>query len=172
MKESKAKPHIIYAFIDSQNLNLGIRDQKWELDFSKFRIYLRDKYKVGKAFLFIGYVSGNEDLYTYLQKVGYIIIFKPTLAVKKGKKAIVKGNVDAELVLHTMIEFKNYNKAVLISGDGDFRCLIEYLSKKNKLYKLIIPNKKKYSSLLLPFKKYMLFITPEFKEKLQKKKKK
>lgn len=168
MKKAKTKQDMIYAFIDSQNLNLGIRDQKWELDFSKFRIYLKDKYKVKKAFLFIGYISGNENLYTSLQKAGYIIVFKPTLTIKRNKKVKIKGNVDAELVLHTMIEYKNYKKAVIISGDGDFRCLIEYLSKKDKLYKLVIPNKKKYSSLLLPFKKYMLFITPDFKAKLQK----
>ena len=52
-----------YAFIDSQNLNLAIRAQGWKLDFARFRVYLRDKYKVEKAFLFIGYVSGNERLY-------------------------------------------------------------------------------------------------------------
>lgn len=44
----------IYTFIDSQNLNLGVRDQGWELDFARFRVYLKDKYGVGKAFLFIG----------------------------------------------------------------------------------------------------------------------
>ena len=93
----------IYAFIDSQNLNLAIRDQDWELDFKRFRVYLKDKYKVDQAFLFIGYIPGNEALYTELQKAGYIVIFKPTLEVK-GR---IKGNVDAELVLHTMIEYEN-----------------------------------------------------------------
>jgi len=88
-----------YGFIDSQNLNLAIRGQGWVLDFKKFRIYLRDKYKVEKAFLFIGYVPQNQDLYTGLQKGGYILVFKPTLTLPGGK---VKSNVDAELVLHTM----------------------------------------------------------------------
>ena len=170
IKVKAKKP--IYAFIDSQNLNLGIRDQGWKLDFARFQVYLKDNYKVKRVFLFIGYVTGNESLYTSLQQAGYIVIFKPTLAIKKSKKVKIKGNVDAELVLHTMIEYKNYEKAIIVSGDGDFRCLIEYLAKKNKLYKLIIPNQKKYSSLLLPFKKYMLFITLDFKEKLGKPKNK
>lgn len=161
----KRKP-IIYAFIDSQNLNLGIRDQGWRLDFARFRIYLKDKYHVQKAFLFIGYVAGNEGLYTSLQKAGYIVIFKPTLEIEKGRKIKVKGNVDAELVLHTMIEYPNYGKAIIVSGDGDFRCLVEYLVENNKFYRLVIPNKKKYSSLLLPFKKYMLFVTKDFENKL------
>lgn len=90
-----------YAFVDSQNLNLGIRNQGWLLDFRRFRRYLADKYSVTKAFLFIGYVPGNETLYTSLQEYGYLCIFKPTLELPDGR---VKGNVDAELVLHTMIQ--------------------------------------------------------------------
>ncbi len=88
-----------YAFIDSNNLNLAIKDCGWELDFARFYIYLKDKYKVGKTFLFIGYVAGNESLYTFLQKVGYIVIFKPTLEYKQQGETYTKGNVDAELVL-------------------------------------------------------------------------
>jgi hypothetical protein len=68
-----------YAFIDSQNLNLSIRDQGWVLDFKKFRTYLKDKYSITKAFLFIGYIHENQDLYTALQEFGYILVFKPTL---------------------------------------------------------------------------------------------
>ena len=70
----KKKEIMNYAFIDSQNLNLGIRDQGWQLDFARFRIYLKDKYKVKKAFLFIGYIKGHKKLYTYLTKTGYILI--------------------------------------------------------------------------------------------------
>ncbi len=95
-----------YAFIDSQNLNLSIRDQGWSLDFVKFRKYLADRFGVKEAFLFIGLVPGNQGLYTSLQKAGYILIFKPTLILPDET---VKGNVDAELVLHTMIEYQNYN---------------------------------------------------------------
>jgi uncharacterized LabA/DUF88 family protein len=137
-----------YAFIDSQNLNLSIRNQGWTLDFGRFRKYLSDKYGVVKAFLFIGYVPTNQNLYTALQEQGYILIFKPTLVLKDGR---VKGNVDAELVLHTMIEYPNYTRAVIVSGDGDFHCLIKHLKNKGKLKKLIIPNRAKFSSLLREF---------------------
>ncbi|MFA5799895.1 MAG: NYN domain-containing protein, partial [Candidatus Peribacteraceae bacterium] len=116
-----------FAFIDSQNLNLSIQNQGWKLGFTRFRRYLSDKYNVGKAFLFIGYVPGNEALYTSLQKAGYIVIFKPTLEFKKRGETMTKGNVDAELVLHAMIEYPNFDKAIIVSGDGDFHCLLEYL---------------------------------------------
>ena len=146
----KKKKETVYAFIDSQNLNLGVQSQGWKLDWRKFRQYLRNKYYVSKAYLFIGQVAGNESLYAFLQECGYILIFKPTLERRDNSKVKIKGNVDAELVLHTMIEYKNYHKAIIVSGDGDFHCLVEYLEKKDKLLKILAPTKH-YSSLLRKF---------------------
>lgn len=139
-----------YAFIDSQNLNLGIRSQCWHLDWRKFRQYLRNKYGVEKAYLFIGHVDGNESLYAHLQECGYVLIFKPTLLRRIKGEEVVKGNVDAELVLHSMMQYPNYQKAVIVTGDGDFHCLIEYLEEKDKLLKILTPTKH-YSSLLREF---------------------
>ncbi len=165
------KAEKIYAFIDSQNLNLSIQKdivnngtgeiiyKGWKLDFRRFFIYLHDKYKVDKAFLFIGLVAGNEKLYKFLEDVGYTLIYKPTLDYSEGKERFTKGNVDAELVLHTIIEFPNYNKAIIVSGDGDYYCLVEYLEKKNKLLHIIIPNKASYSSLLRKYSRYFVYVT-------------
>lgn len=157
-----------YAFIDSQNLNLGIRSQGWKLDFARFRTYLRDKYSIQKAFLFIGYVKGNEGLYQYLQESGYICVFKPTLELANGE---VKGNVDAELVLHTMANIDVFEKALIVTGDGDFHCLIEYLLKHDKLLVLMAPNQKHYSGLFKrkDFRQYIRFVTDQ-RNKLEKKK--
>lgn len=159
-----------YAFIDSQNLNLSIQNLEWKLDFARFRVYLREKYGVTKAFLFIEYVDGNEGLYQSLQEAGYICIFKPTLVYKDGK---TKGNCDAELVLHTMIEYKNYHRAIIVTGDGDFHCLIKYLIEKDKLKALIIPNRLKFSALLKfkLFRPYLKFMN-NLKNKLVYKKEK
>lgn len=162
----------IYAFIDSQNLNLGVKqsvtDRKtgrliysgWDLSFPKFHIYLADKYKVAKAFLFIGKVVGNESLYASLEKAGYELIFKPTLEITEtdGSKTR-KGNVDAELVLQTMIEFPNYDLAIIVAGDGDYRCLIQYLHDQNKLAKILIPNRYRFSQLLSSFSSYFEFVS-------------
>lgn len=141
-----------YAFIDSQNVNLAIREQGWRLDFARFRVYLKEKYGVSKGYLFIGYIPAYQDLYSFLQDAGYIVIFKPIVEYK-GAQGIVKpkGNVDAELVLHTMIQYPNYMKAVIVTGDGDFYCLVDHLNKRNKLHRLLVPNAQKYSRLLKPF---------------------
>jgi len=171
VKKGKLK---IYAFIDSQNLNLGtskdiIKRGKvvykgWKLDFRKFRRYLSDKFHVSNAFLFIGYIKQNEGLYKKLKADGYDLVFKPTVKDNVGKP---KGNVDADLVLHAAaIEFSKYDKAVIVSGDGDFYCLHEYLKKKQKLLRIIVPNSKSESSLLRSFQKYKTFIEFE-KQKLE-----
>ncbi len=152
-----------YAFIDSQNLNLSIRHQGWKLDFGKLRLYLREKYAVTNAFLFIGYVYENQRLYTALQRDGYILIFKPTLTLPDGS---VKGNVDAELVLHTMIEYGNYDRALIVTGDGDFYCLVDHLLKNDKLLKLIIPDKNRFSSLLRRMMPHIVFMN-NLRDKLE-----
>ncbi len=160
-----------YAFIDSQNLNLAIREQGWILDFKRFRVYLTEKYSVSKAFIFIGYVESNKKLYGFLENVGYLCIFKPTLAYKDGH---TKGNCDAELVLQTMIEFKNFESAVIVTGDGDFYCLVDYLKKQRKLAQVLIPNKSRYSALLKRVndagQKYLSFVS-ELRNNLEYKKK-
>lgn len=146
-----------YAFIDSQNVNLAIRNLGWKLDWKRFRIHLAETYAVTKAFLFIGYIEGNNRLYASLQEAGFICIFKPTLEYKDGT---TKGNCDAELVLQAMIEYAQYDKAVLVTGDGDFYCLAKYLHEKEKLEALLIPNRYRFSALLKfkifkPYLRYM-----------------
>jgi uncharacterized LabA/DUF88 family protein len=158
---AQPKP-IVYAFIDSQNLNLGTQRVGWKLDWRRFRRLLNDKYNVSKAYMFIGYMSENEQLYEYMHELGFLVVLKPTLNVKSTEtnkkddapkdnedkeKPTVKGNVDAELVLYAMKEQPNYDKAIIVSGDGDFFSLIEYLDGKNMLDHIMAPNWQ-YSTLL------------------------
>lgn len=138
-----------YAFIDSQNVNLAIRSQGWKLDLHRFRVHLKDKYNVRKALFFVGYIPGNESLYKEIQEADFICMFKPTLELPDGS---IKGNVDVELVMHTMIELMNFDKAVLVSGDGDFQCLIRHLISNDKLEVLLLPDQSRTSALLKVFK--------------------
>lgn len=157
-----------YAFIDGQNLNLGIQTLGWSLDFKKFRVYLREKYQVDTAYIFIGYMPENQDLYASLQKSGYILIFKPILD-NDGK---VKGNVDADLVLQTMIEYGNYDKAVIVSSDGDFYSLVKYLYEQRKLKFVMSPYVKTCSILLKKAAKDKIVFMDNLRRKLEYKAKK
>ena len=62
------------------------------------------------------------------------------------------------MVLHAMIEFPHYDQAIIVSGDGDFHCLIEYLEEQDKLFHVMIPNRKRYSALLRKFPRYLVFL--------------
>jgi len=134
-----------YAFIDAQNLHKGIASLNWKLDWNKFRIYLKDKYSVTVAYLFIGYIPTNQTLYEQLQKAGFILIFKPIIFDGSGK---AKGNCDADLVLHTILERDKYSRAVIVTSDGDFYSLIRYLYKNDKLVMVLSPYIKTCSTLL------------------------
>ena len=168
----------VYAFIDSQNLNLGIQRMGWKLDWRRFRKYLADKYHVTHAYMFIGYMSENESMYEYMHELGFLVVLKPTIDVKainqttptgntaepakakkdkdaEDQKPVVKGNVDAELVLYAMKELPHYDKAIIVSGDGDFFSLVEYLNDQGKLANILTPNWQ-YSSLLKSFEPFIV----------------
>ena len=81
-----------YAFIDSQNVNLGIRELGWQLDFMKFRVYLHEKYQIRKAYLFLGYIPQYEELYKSMNSFGYVLVFKEVFV---GGENPIKGNCDA-----------------------------------------------------------------------------
>ncbi len=152
-----------YAFIDTQNVYLSIQRLGWNIDWRRFRVYLKDKYGVEKAYLFIGFIEGNTRLYTELQDAGFVCIFKPTLRAKDGS---IKGNVDTELVLHTMIQFNNFDKAVIVTSDGDFFCLVQYLYDSDKLLVTLAPGRKFCSSLLKRFSKSRIAFMDDLKEKI------
>jgi uncharacterized LabA/DUF88 family protein len=138
------------AFIDGQNLHMGITniDDSWKLDFRKFRVFLKDKYHVEKAYYFIGCLfEEKRDLYTRLQESGFILIFREHSASMIGKK---KGNVDADIVFLVMKKlYKNdhFDKIVLVSGDGDYKRMVDFLIEEGKFKKVLFPNRKFASSL-------------------------
>ena len=162
-RRRKAKGN--YAFIDSQNLNLGVQKMGWKMDWRKFRQYLQQEFNVTQAYMFIGYMPENEPLYEYMHELGYLVVLKPTLEMKvtaepsgeekTESKPPTKGNVDADLVLYAMKELPNYSHALIVSGDGDFYGLIEYLAQQHKLLHVLTPNWQ-YSSLLKPFEHFII----------------
>ena len=167
------KPNI--AFVDGQNLHFGttkcyicaekmgieLKDIKlsdckcgsaWEVDLAKFRIYLTDNYSISEAYYILGYLDvKNDELYQKIQKAGFIIIFKEHNKLSKSTK---RGNVDTDIVFEIMknlLDNKNFEKIMLISGDGDYKKLITYLISKDRFCKILFPNKRFASSLYKEF---------------------
>lgn len=153
-----------YAFIDGNNLNFGMKGLGWKLDYARFKRYLKEKYKVEIAYIFLGYIAKYQPLYSSLQKYGYVLIFKPTIPDGDGN---IKGNIDANLVLQAMIDFAKYEKAVIVTSDGDFYCLIDHLIENKKLEKVISSHIKNCSSLLKKSAKGKIVYMDSLRKKLE-----
>ena len=156
-----------YAFIDAQNLHMAIDETGWKIDYKRFRVYLKEHYCVKKAYMFMGFKPSEQQMYNFLQDSGFTLIFKPILELKNGE---IKGNCDAEMVLQAMIDYKLYSKAVIVSGDGDFHCLIKYLQEKKKLETVLVPTPKNCSVLIKRIVGGELTLVSDLKNKLEYKK--
>ncbi len=138
------------AFIDGQNLHMGttLSDNPWKINLGKFKIYLEKKYGVKEAYYFLGYVQEiNQEIYSEIQKAGFILVFKQHNPAMLGKK---KGNVDTDIVFEIMKKIykrKDFDKIVLVSGDGDYKLLVDFLIEEDKFKKILFPNRQYRSSL-------------------------
>jgi uncharacterized LabA/DUF88 family protein len=156
-----------FAYIDSQNVYRGIKSLGWEMDWFRFRTYLKEKYKVTTAYMFLGYIPTNDSLYELLQKAGFILKFKPVIPDEIGKP---KGNVDADLVLQVMIDKDTYDKAVIVTSDGDFYCLVRHLYTADKLKLVMSPYVKTCSTLLKKEAKEKIIYMDNLQRKVGRKK--
>jgi len=137
----------IYAYIDGNNLHKGIKELGWTIDYFRLRRWLTEKYHVVEAYIFLGYLADNQRLYEKLRRAGFVLIFKSLSYEADGR---VKGNCDAELVLRTVADYyeNKFDQAVLVSGDGDFACLANFLMDKHVLKIVIAPSSRKCSYLI------------------------
>ena len=136
------------AYIDGANLHKGVASLGWSLDYKKFRIWLKEKYGIQVAYLFIGLIPKNKELYTFLQEAGFTLVFKEVVYDGDGKP---KGNCDADLVLQsTRDAYENkFEKALLVSSDGDYAGMVAFLKERGKLLGIVSPSSEKKCSILL-----------------------
>lgn len=136
------------AYIDGANLHKGMETLEWKFSYMRFRIWLKEKYGVEKAYLFLGFIPKYKDLYSILQEYGYILVFKDVIFDGNGK---AKGNCDADIVVHAMRSAyeDKFEKAILVSSDGDYSPLVKFLKEKNKIEFIISPYETKKCSILL-----------------------
>ena len=140
-----------FAFIDGQNLYMGTAKKEvnpWKIDLARFRIYLEKKYFVSKAYYFLGFVQEkNQELYEEIQNAGFLLIFREHNPAMVGKK---KGNVDSDIIFHIMRKIymkEDFGKVVIVSGDGDYKMLVDFLIEEKRFKKMLFPNRGFASSL-------------------------
>lgn len=138
----------VFAYVDGANLHRGIKSLGWKLDYRKFRSWIRQKFNVSEADLFIGLMSKHADLYTTLQSAGYTLVFKEVVYDGDGK---AKGNCDADLVLHAVRDHYECtpSSVVLVSSDGDYAPLIRFWQEKGTSCTIVSPGPRNKCSILL-----------------------
>lgn len=140
------------AYVDGQNLFMGTTRSAnpWKIDLSRFRIYLRDLYNVDRAYYYLGYVQNGDVyqiLYEEIQAAGFILVFREHNSAMFGTK---KGNVDSDIIFSVMKRLykqEEFGQIVLVSGDGDYKMLVDLLIEEKKFRKILFPDGKRASSL-------------------------
>jgi uncharacterized LabA/DUF88 family protein len=160
MEESSPKQKIV-AYIDGANLHSGSQELGFKIDYKKFYGWLKQKYEVTEICLFLGFVSYRKNYYTELEHYGYKLIFKETITDRNGK---TKGNCDAELILKAVSDFyeRLLDSSIIISGDGDFRCLIDFLDNRSSITAVLCPSRSKSSYLIRKTKTPLLFLDDHY----------
>lgn len=130
------------TYIDGANLQKSLPN----IDYKKLHDYLSQTHKSTDIYLFLGYLKSQEKTYKSLKKAGYNLIFKE-VTYSKGK---TKANVDAELIIHATshIYEQNLQKTILITGDGDFACLLDFWKKKKIKPTVLAPQENSCSYLI------------------------
>ena len=90
-----------------------------------------------------------------------------------GKK---KGNVDSDIIFSIMKRLYKkevFGKIILVSGDGDYKLLVDFLIEENKFGKMLFPDGKRASSLYkkLGSEYFDCLDTKDVKNKIEYKKK-
>lgn len=146
--DSEKKNLVNIAYIDGANLHKGVESSAWKLDYRKFRSWIRQKFNVDEASLFIGLMPKHANLYTVLQDAGYKLVFKEVIYDGEGN---AKGNCDADLVLHATRDFfeRGVTSVVLVSSDGDYAPLVKFWLEKDVLCTIVSPAPTQKCSILL-----------------------
>ena len=113
---------------------------------------LKAKYNVTFAYYFLGNIDENSKVYNELQSDGYHLKLKtPTVYITEEEccpyclKSIApelvryKSDCDSFMTLEVISNMSLYDRAVIITSDGDFDELIKELVRKDKLRLLLAP---------------------------------
>ena len=143
------KQKINIAYIDAANLDRALKSLNWKIDYERFRVWLKDKYQIERAYIFIGLIPKYSYLYTYLSESGFTLVFKEVVYQNGSDKP--KGNCDTDLIMQAMEDYYegNLSKAVLVASDGDYAPLVKKFHEQDSFYTVLSPALSKQCSILL-----------------------
>ena len=123
-------------FIDGANLYSASRNLGFDVDYRNLLEFFRKKTHVIRAYYYSAVLETEEysplkPLTDWLAYNGYTLVTKPAkeFTDSLGRRR-VKGNMDIEVAVDMLELAPRIDHAVLFSGDGDFRCLVEAMQRK------------------------------------------
>ncbi|WP_051382302.1 NYN domain-containing protein [Bradyrhizobium sp. Tv2a-2] len=133
---SPSETTTIAVFIDGANLHATSKALGFEIDYRRLLKEIESRGTLLRAFYYTAVFEDRDyssirPLIDWLDYNGFTVVTKP------GKEFIdatgrrkVKGDMDVELAVNAMELAPHIDEMVLISGDGDFRCLVEAVQRR------------------------------------------
>ena len=126
----------IALFVDGSNLYAAARALGFDIDYRRLLEVFSDKGKLLRAFYYTALIEDQEyspirPLVDWLDYNGYTMVTKPTkeFTDDTGRRKL-KGNMDIELAIDVMEMAEHLDHAIIFSGDGDFRRLVDAVQRK------------------------------------------
>lgn len=129
----------VCIFIDGSNLYAAIRSLGFDFDYKKLLQFFRGQCRLLRAYYYTA--LGDEQDYSPIRPLvdwlaynGYTVVTKPIkeyVDPTTGNRR-TKGNMDIEIAVGMFTMAPYYDHAVLFSGDGDFRSMVEALQNMGK----------------------------------------
>lgn len=130
-----------FAFIDATNIIYGADDHGWRMDYKKLADFLTARFGVEKILYYAGVDDKNLkqlNFYEKLQDFGYSLRLVPVKTFTDGKK---KADVDSRMTFEMMLYLQSYDEIIVMTGDGDYYWVLEYLKQtKKKIHLLSFPS--------------------------------
>ena len=126
----------IALFVDGSNLYAAARALGFDIDYRRLLEVFTSKGKLLRAFYYTALIEDQEyspirPLVDWLDYNGYTMVTKPTkeFTDDAGRRKL-KGNMDIELAIDVMEMAEHLDHAIIFSGDGDFRRLVDAVQRK------------------------------------------
>ena len=122
-------------FIDGANLYSAGKSLGFDIDYKLLRQEFMRRGKLLRAFYYTALLENDDyspirPLVDWLNYNGFHLVTKPAKEFTDGQgRRRIKGNMDIELAVDAMELAPKIDHAVLFSGDGDFRSLVEALQR-------------------------------------------
>lgn len=126
----------VAVFIDAANIIHCYKDTKWKIDLKKLKKYFESKCSLAGIYYYSAYFeesTSQNSLFEMLSRKGFILRVKKIKKITNDDGTItLKGNCDTDIVVDAVARMKDYDTAVIMSGDSDFVSLVNLLRGNSK----------------------------------------